>query len=72
MNQANELVVKVVRGAVGDSPDYSGNNPVRDFADENKDRCNNRSLQINVRADQLGELLDLPNQIVQLASRPAN
>ena len=68
MHELNELIVEIIRRTLGNSPDDSGDHPVRNLAREYKNRRNDCSLKIDVRPNQLGELLDLPNQVVQAVS----
>ena len=65
MHKADQLVVKVVGRAFRDAPDKTGDNQVGDLADEKESSRNNGSLQVDVRPNQLGELLYLGDQFSQ-------
>lgn len=69
MHELDELVVKAVRRTLGNATDDPGKNPVGNLACDDENGCDDRSLQVGVGSNQLGQLLDFRNQLVQVAAR---
>ena len=65
MNQVDELVVEIIRGAARDPADYSRDDPIGNLACDYENGRDYGGLEVVVRTDQFRELLDFRDEFVQ-------
>jgi len=68
MYQVYQAIVEVVGRALGDSANDTRNDQVGDFANDDEYCRDDGGLQVDIRSNELGELLDTVGQIVQVIS----
>ena len=66
MNEIDESIINIGLGAARKFADGSRYDPVSELSEQDEYQCDGQGLQIDIRADEFGQTLDLFDHLIQL------